>query len=72
MTDGVVALTNQAVVAILVGCGGIGLVGLIVLVGWLQRSATPPASGEAPKKRPHPLTVVFTRRARSHEEDEGS
>ncbi|MEM6925842.1 MAG: hypothetical protein AAF602_02850 [Myxococcota bacterium] len=60
--------TNEAIAAVLVGCGGLGLGGLVWLVGWLQR---PSPDAEAPaERRPHPLTAVFTRRARSDEDDD--
>ncbi len=70
MNEGVVELTNQVVVAILVGCGGLAVAVLLGLGAWLQRAAA--VRDDADEPRPHPLTMVFTRRARSDEDDDGS
>ncbi|MEN0061950.1 MAG: hypothetical protein AAGA48_07335 [Myxococcota bacterium] len=66
MNDELVQLTNQAVLAVLLGCGGSGLVFIVGLVIWLQRQTKP----EEGAKRPPPvMSVVFTRRERSDDED---
>lgn len=65
MNDALAQLTNQVVFAVLLGCGGTGVAIAIGVVAWVQRHGRPDAQGKRP---PPAATVVFTRRARSHDE----